>query len=307
VTAQPPVVGFVGLGAMGSRMAARLLDAGHPLVVYNRTPGRAADLERSGAQVAATPAEVAERADIVCGCLLNGAAIEQVYAGEQGLIATSKPGQVFVEHATFAPELARDLAARLRDRGADFLDAPVTGGPEAASSGQLTAMVGGTRAAVAEVSNILSAYAARVVHVGASGAGLELKLVNQLLVSCHVVAAAEAAAMIGRLNLPIETAIEVLNAGWAASAMLNRGLTRIRDQDLDASGATIGGLLEPQQLVKELAAEAQVTLTLMPVVSQIFQTAVAEGMGSMDLAAMVRLVEANSTEVTPEGRSLSAG
>ena len=288
----PPVVGFVGLGAMGSRMAARLLGAGHQLVVYNRTAERAAALERLGAQVARTPAEVAERADFVCGCLLDGAVIEELYEGSEGLIGSSRPGQTYVEHGTFAPELARHLAGLLEQRGATFLDAPVTGGPEAAASGQLTVMVGGPGGAASEASDILRAYAGRVVHIGPSGAGLQLKLVNQLLVSCHVAAAAEASAMIRRLDLPIEKAAEVLNAGWAASAMLNRGLTRLREDDLDKSEATIGGLVEPQQLVESLASEAGLSLTLMPVVSQMFRAACDEGMGSQDLAAMVRLVEA---------------
>jgi 3-hydroxyisobutyrate dehydrogenase-like beta-hydroxyacid dehydrogenase len=290
----PRVIGFVGLGAMGSRMAARLLDAGHQVVVYNRTVERAAPLERLGAQVARTPAEVAQRSDVVLGCLLDGAAIEHLYNGAEGLVASSRPGQIFVEHGTFAPALARDLAGLVEQRGAAFLDAPVTGGPEAAASGQLTVMVGGSDGAVIGAEEILRAYAAMVVHIGPSGTGLQLKLVNQLLVSCHVAAAAEATAMIRRLDLPIEKAAEVLNAGWAASAMLNRGLNRLREDALDKSEATIGGLVEPQELVATLAAEAGLSLTLMPVVSQMFKAACDAGMGSQDLAAMVRLVEAVS-------------
>src|SRR5579864_5200533 len=174
---------------MGSRMAARLAGAGYSLVVYNRTPGRASALP--GATVVATPAEVARQSDVVCGCLLNGAAVEAVYLGSEGLHGGSRNGQVYVEHGTFAPELARRLARLLQERGAAFLDAPVTGGPEAASIGQLTMMAGGPLAALTAVSEILQTYAGRLSYVGQSGAGLELKLVNQLLVSCHVAAAAE--------------------------------------------------------------------------------------------------------------------
>jgi 3-hydroxyisobutyrate dehydrogenase-like beta-hydroxyacid dehydrogenase len=285
-----PVVGFVGLGAMGSRMAAKLLEAGHPLVAYNRTAARSRLLSDLGAEIVATPAEVADRADIVAGCLLDGAAVEEVYAGPNGVMGSSRAGQVFVEHGTFAPQLARRLATRLAERGAAFLDAPVTGGPEAAAAGTLTVMVGGDAPAVATVSEVLSAYAGRVCHVGLSGAGLELKLINQLLVSCHVAAAAEALALLQRLELPLDTAADVLNSGWAASAMLERGLNRVREDGLGESAATLGGLVEPQELVAALAAEAGVGLTVMPAVSELFRAACAGGLASQDLAALVHAV-----------------
>ena len=288
------VVGFVGLGAMGGRMAARLIDAGHPLVIYNRSPERAAPLGRAGAEIVATPAEVASQADVVCGCLLNGNAIEQVYGGDDGMIGASRRGQIFVEHGTFAPDLARTLAQRLGERGATFLDAPVTGGPEAASSGNLTMMIGGPAEAVTEVSAILGSYAARIRHIGDSGAGLELKLINQLLVSCHVAAAAEAIAMLQRLQLPLDTAREILSAGWASSAMLDRSLTLLKDGLFDESEVTIGGLVEPQQLAAAAAAGVGLDLTLLPVVAKLFLDARASGLEKKDLAALVRMFEAES-------------
>jgi 3-hydroxyisobutyrate dehydrogenase-like beta-hydroxyacid dehydrogenase len=302
-----PVVGFVGLGAMGSHMATRLIGAGYALVVYNRTAERAEPLARLGAQTAASPRDVVNRADVICGCLLDGAAVEDVYRGEAGLIGASRKGQVFIEHGTFAPDLARAVARELHASGAAFLDAPVTGGPEAALAGTLTTMVGGDGAAVAAASEVIGAYAARVCYVGPSGAGLELKLVNQLLVSCHVAAAAEAAAMIRRLDLPLDAAAEVLNSGWAESAMLRRGLRRLGDQQLDESEATIGGLVEPQRLLAELAEQAGLSLTLMPIVAEMFQRATVEGLGDSDLAALVRLVEGAPTEADSPARTRVAG
>ena len=291
MTDRSTVVGFVGLGAMGSRMAARLLEAGYPLVVYNRSPERAAALGAAGAEAVATPAQVAERAQIVCGCLLDGDAIEQVYGGPDGLISRSRRGQVYVEHGTFAPSLARDVAARLGARGATFLDAPVTGGPEAASSGNLTMMIGGSAEALKKVSDVLGSYAARIRYIGDSGAGLELKLVNQLLVSCHVVAAAEAIAILRQLRLPLDVASEVLNAGWAASAMLDRSLTRHRNELSEESDVTIGGLVEPQRLAAQLAAGLGLDLTLLPTVAKLFADASMNGMAKKDLAALVRMFQ----------------
>jgi 3-hydroxyisobutyrate dehydrogenase-like beta-hydroxyacid dehydrogenase len=297
MTVQTRTVGFVGLGAMGSRMAARLLAAHFKLVVYNRTPERADALRAQGAEVVSTPAEVAERTDVVCGCLLDSAAVAHVYGSAQGLISKSRRGQIYVEHGTFAPQLARDLAGQLGQRGATMLDAPVTGGPEAASAGELTVMVGGPEGAVADMADVFGAYAGRVLHIGASGSGLQLKLVNQLLVTCHVAAAAEASAMIQRLDLPLAASAQVLNAGWGASAMLARTLRRLQSGDLGVSEATIGGLIEPQRLLRDLAQEAGVTLSTAAAAAQMFTDACEAGNESADLAAMVLVADAGASPV----------
>jgi 3-hydroxyisobutyrate dehydrogenase-like beta-hydroxyacid dehydrogenase len=288
-------VGFVGLGAMGSRMAANLLRRELPVTVYNRTSSRAEELRDLGADVASTPAEVAEAATIICGCLLDAAAIEEVYLGADGLLGGSRPGQVYVEHGTFPPELARRIARVASARGAEFLDAPVTGGPEAATTGNLTVMVGGSTSAVEVASPILASYAGRICHVGGSGAGLELKLVNQLLVSCHVAAAAEATALLKTLGLPVDVAADVLSAGWAASAMLERALARYTDDPAIASPASIGGLLEPQLLAEQLAADSGVHLTLFPAAMALFRGAVDAGGGHSDVAALYTAVHHERT------------
>lgn len=286
----PRTVAFLGLGAMGAPMAGRLLTAGHRVVVWNRTPARAQALHAAGAQVAATPAEAAGAADLVLGCLLDGAAVEQTYLGPDGAAEAARPGQVFVEHGTFAPKLARDLGAFLEARGADFLDAPVTGGPEGAAAGTLTTMVGGSAAALAEAAAVLSGYASRIRHVGGQGAGLELKLVNQMLVSCHVAAAAEAVALLQRREVDLEVAREVLGSGWAASTMLERTLTRLTRAPHEPSGATLAGLLEPQRLAAELAAQAGMPLALLPAAQALFVRARDLGLGGHDLSGLAAAV-----------------
>jgi 3-hydroxyisobutyrate dehydrogenase/2-hydroxy-3-oxopropionate reductase len=143
----------------------------------------------------------------------------------------------------------------------------------------------------------LGAYAGRVLHIGASGSGLQLKLVNQLLVTCHVAAAAEASAMIRRLNLPLAMAADVLNAGWGASAMLARSLQRLQNGNLGESDSTIGGLLEPQRLLRDLALEAGISLSTTSAAAQMFSAACDSGNGSADLAAMVLVAEATALPV----------
>jgi 3-hydroxyisobutyrate dehydrogenase-like beta-hydroxyacid dehydrogenase len=292
VTNADPVVGFVGLGAMGSRMAHRLVASGCRVIVFNRSAPRTDSFRRRGVPVAESLAQVAEQADVVCGCLLDGAAIEEVYGGDDGLIPASRAGQLFIEHATFDPGLAETIARRLDERGALFLDAPVSGGPERAEQGTLTAMVGGATDGVIRGTPVIEQYATTIRHVGLSGAGLKLKLINQILVSCHVAAAAEATALIGRLDLPLDVAAEILTSGWASSTMLERSLERVRLNQLDESEATIGGLAEPQALAQALARDAGVSLTVFGAAAELFRTACARGQGRHDLAALAAAVDA---------------
>jgi 3-hydroxyisobutyrate dehydrogenase-like beta-hydroxyacid dehydrogenase len=284
-------IGFVGLGVMGSAIVQRLLQAGHPVVVHNRTPARAQPLVRLGAIAVSTPAKVAQASVHVFACLLDNAAVESVYLGANGLVGAARPGQVFVEHATFAPATARRIAASVASRGAHFLDAPITGGPEGAAAGTLTAMVGGSPAALSVVAEIMGAYTREILRVGKVGRALELKLVNQLLVSCHIAAAAEAAAMIRQLHLPVEVSERALMSGWASSAMLARVLPRAASDTYTSTGATIGGLIEVQRLVAELATQQDLSLQVFDAARARFALAMAESLGGYDPAALALLHE----------------
>jgi 3-hydroxyisobutyrate dehydrogenase-like beta-hydroxyacid dehydrogenase len=280
-------VAFVGLGAMGRRMASRLLAAGFDLTVHNRTRARESELVDLGATSAASPAELGATADVVIGCLLDDAAVEQVYRGDSGLISTAHAGQVFIEHATFSPALAREVERELAKRDAVFLDAPVSGGPEGAAGGTLTVMVGGDEQAVAAATPMMTAYSSRVVHVGPAGAGLELKLVNQLLVSCHAAAAAEAAELMTRMGMRLDVAASVLDVSWAGSAMLSRMFSRRLAGDNAQSEATVEGLATPQRLVGELLAEHDFAPAVSGAALEEFAAARAKGRGRHDLTELL--------------------
>ncbi|WP_448006694.1 NAD(P)-dependent oxidoreductase [Agromyces bauzanensis] len=273
-------VGFLGPGVMGSPMVRALVAAGYRVTVWARRPGAA---EIAGAHAVARPSDAAE-ADLVIGCLLDDTVVREVYAG-----IGPRAGQVFVEHGTYSPATARELAERFAGRRAAFLDAPVTGGPEGAAAATLTTMVGGDRPAFDRARDALSCYSASITHVGASGAGLELKLVNQLLVSVHLLAAAEAAAVLERIDLDPIVAATVLGGGWADSAMLRRTLAALAEGDTRGRGATIGGLVEVQLLVAQCLASAGVGGRLLPVAREAFAEAMAAGLGDSDPAALVEL------------------
>jgi 3-hydroxyisobutyrate dehydrogenase-like beta-hydroxyacid dehydrogenase len=280
----PESVGFVGLGAMGERMAARLVAAGHPVVVWTRS-GRTL----VGALSASTPADLAARVDLVAGCLLDDAAVEAVYLGDDGLLAGAARGTVLLEHGTFSPALARRVGDEAAGRGLAFLDAPVTGGPEGAADGTLVTMVGGDIGALGRHRATIAAYLGAVEHVGPLGAGLALKLVNQHLVSVHLGAAAEAAALLAAAGIAADRALAVLMGGWASSAMLERELPRALSGDFTSAGATIGGLIHVQELIARAFAESGLESRLLPVVRELFADAVARGLADADPAALTSL------------------
>lgn len=266
-------------------MVARLSAAGHPVVAWTRDP-RGKRLPR-GVVLVPRPENVAARCDVVLGCLLDDAAVDRVYLADDGLLRAARTGTVFVEHGSFSPGLAEILADKAHEHGATFVDVPVTGGPEGADAGTLIGMAGGSSAALGAATLALRTYLAVVHEVGGPGSGLRLKLVNQYLVSAHLAAAAEAAALVSRSDIPGPVAQAVLGSGWAASAMLARSLPRALARDFGSAGATIGGLVHVQRLVSDAFGTAGIKPRLLPVVRALFDDAVASGNMGSDPAALV--------------------
>ncbi|MEV6101226.1 NAD(P)-dependent oxidoreductase [Nocardia sp. NPDC051981] len=281
-------VGLIGTGAMGTQIATRIIAAGHRLAVHNRTRANALAVENAGGQWCGSARELAGASRIVISCLRNTFAVEAVYGGSDGLLCGARPGQIFVEHGTFAPATARDLAALAREQGAAFLDAPVTGGPAGAAQGTLTIMAGGDADAIDQVTPLLKSFGSRVIRIGGSGAGLELKLVNQLLVGAHMTAAAEAIRVLDRVGLDLGLAAEVLLSGWAESTMLRRAFTQLALGAVEHTGATISGMSEVLDLVNRLRDDARLSGPVLDATTASFRAAVACGAGELDPAALAR-------------------
>lgn len=295
-----PGLGFIGTGAMGTEMVLRLLAAGHTVTVSNRRRANAARAETAGAAWADQPCDIAASSDAVLSCLLDGAAVEHVYLGEGGLLEAARPGQLFVEHGTFSPELAREVHRRLAEVGAHFVDMPVTGGPAGTRAGRLAAMAGGDTEAVERAAAIAGAYCAKVSRIGSSGAGLHLKLVNQLLVSGHMAAAAEAVALLQRVGIDLSVAGPVLESGWAASAMLNRTLAQLAAGETQHTGVKTGGMIEIQQLIEQLLGQTA-DYPVFAGSRAVFERALAVGLGEADPAAMHLAIVGAAAHTDSEG------
>ena len=225
-------VGFVGLGSMGAGMAARLLSAGHEVRVHNRTAERAGPLVDRGAALALTPRAAAEGAEAVFTMVSDDEASRAVWLGEDGVLAAdTAPGCFAVECSTLSREWVRALAGAARARSCRYIDAPVTGLPDAAADGRLTLLVGAEEGDLAAVQPLLDLLATSVLHFGAVGAGTAYKLIINLMGAVQIAGVAEGMAMAERAGLDLELVAHAIETGQAASPQVVRNAWRMVADD----------------------------------------------------------------------------
>lgn len=280
-------IGFLGAGVMGAGMVRRMLTDGYLVSVWSRSRERHRDLEAAGAVLRDSIADTVRASDIVLGCLRDTSITRECYLGAGGAIESARAGMLFVEHGTFDPALAVAIAAAADGMDCAFVDAPVSGGPERARSGDLVTMIGGSALAFDRARIVLRSYCRQIVHVGRSGTGEQLKLINQLLVSIHIAAAAEASALVAASGIDASVARETLMGGWAASTMLDRVMPRVASGDFSDSGATVGKLAEVQPLIAAMLASSGIEPRLFPAAHALFDETVASGKQDLDIAAVV--------------------
>jgi 3-hydroxyisobutyrate dehydrogenase-like beta-hydroxyacid dehydrogenase len=214
-------VGLIGLGLMGRPMAANLLKAGHELTIWNRTASRGDELVAKGAKRGATPREVAAASEVVITIVSDPPALESVLWGESGVFAGLPRGGALIESSTVTPNLEKRAAAAAAAAGADFLEAPVTGGTWGAEKGELVFMVGGEASTLKRVEPILGAMGKRWFHLGPVGAGQTVKLAMNLILDLEVQALAEALALVTRAGVPGESLVEVMQSSMGRSPLLD--------------------------------------------------------------------------------------
>jgi 3-hydroxyisobutyrate dehydrogenase len=278
-------VGFVGLGAMGAPMARHLAARGVLAVVGNRSLAKAEALAAElGARAATRPADFSG-CDLVMLCVSQDADVLQ---NVEALAQVLRAGSVVVDHSTVSRATAQQAQATLAARGIGFLDAPVSGGVEGARNGRLSVMVGGEPAVLEQVRPVLDAYAARITHMGPSGAGQATKAVNQVLVAGIAQAVCEGLALGEKLGLDPEQLLPTLGAGAAGNWFLDkRGATMLRSEF--APGFKCAHLLKDLRIVAAMAAAAGIRH---PVIDQSladYAELVAEGCGDEDTSALIRL------------------
>lgn len=281
-------VAFLGLGVMGYPMAGHLARAGHRVTVYNRTPAKSGQwVAEHGHCSAGTPKTAAEGADIVFCCVGNDDDLRSVVLGDDGAFAGMKSGAVFVDHTTASAEVARELSATARERGLQFIDAPVSGGNLGAINGALTVMCGGEAAAFAAIQPVAMAYSKAVTLLGDSGAGQLAKMVNQIAIAGLVQGLAEAIAFGQKAGLDMKAVLGVIGKGAAQSwQMDNRGPTMIDDK-FDF-GFAVDWMRKDLGLVLDEAKRNGARLPVTALVDQFYADLQAQGGNRWDTSSLIR-------------------
>jgi len=271
-------------------MAGHVLAGGHPLTVYNRTAAKTAELRGEGAAVANSPAEVAERSEIVITMLTDTPDVEEVVAGPRGVIEGIRPGSVVVDMSTISPRSERALDQKLRGRGAALVDAPVSGGDVGARNATLAIMAGGDREAFERVRPVLGLMGKTITYCGPSGSGQLAKLCNQILVSVTLLGVGEALVFARKCGLDPSLMIEAVSGGAAQSWQLTNLGPRIIKRDF-APGFMVDLVQKDLRLVLEACASSGVSLPATGLVHQLFGSAQAHGSGREGTQSLAKVLE----------------
>jgi 3-hydroxyisobutyrate dehydrogenase-like beta-hydroxyacid dehydrogenase len=281
-------VAFLCLGAMGAPMAGHLARAGHEVVVWNRTASRAeAWRAEHGGRSAASPAAAAAGARFVFACTGADPDLRAITLGPDGAFGALARGAVFVDHTTASPALARELSAAARARGAEFLDAPVSGGQDGARRGALTVMVGGDPAALERARPLLGAYARQLTWMGPSGAGQLTKLVNQICLAGLIQSLAEGLAFAERAGLEPRRVVEVISKGAAQSWQMDHRAATMLEGRFDF-GFAVDWMRKDLSLCLDEARRNGAPLPLAALVDQFYADLQAQGGGRWDTSSLIR-------------------
>jgi 3-hydroxyisobutyrate dehydrogenase len=284
-------IGFLGLGIMGSRMAANVARAGFPLTVWTHTPGKAEKwAAEHGAGVAASPAAVAERSDVVVSMVGDGAQVASVLSGADGVIEAARPGLLCVDMSTIGPTAAREIAAALAERGVALIDAPVTGSSPRAEDGSLTIMCGAEAEQYQRVRPLLESMGKLIVHVGELGQGQMLKLINNTLGAVNAAAVAEALLLAKATGIDLDALVEVVSAGSGASMQLELKSKPMREHDYTTLFKA-EHMLKDVRLCLQEAQGADVPFPSGAHAQDLLTATIARGLGERDYAALIEAAE----------------
>ncbi|SEI10449.1 3-hydroxyisobutyrate dehydrogenase [Rhizobium tibeticum] len=283
------VAAVIGLGSMGAGMARSMKRAGLDVVGYDIAPAAIDRFVADGGRGATSPGDAVRGADIIVSVVVNGAQTEALLFGAGGVASVMKPGSVFISSATMDPAVARDLAQQVESLGLHYLDAPISGGAAKASSGQLTIMASGSRAAFEAAQPALEAMAAKVYELGdAAGTGAAFKMINQLLAGVHIAAACEAIAFAAKQGLDLDKVYEVITASAGNSWMFENRIPHVLAGDYTPLSA-VEIFVKDLGIVQDMARSERYPVPLVAAALQMYLAASGAGMGRDDDSSLARL------------------
>lgn len=278
-------LGFVGLGAMGGRMAKRLLDAGHTVTGYNRTKSKGDWLVEAGMLWGETPRAVAEAADVTFSMVTNTAAVEAITSGPDGILAGLGPGKIYVDMSTISPSTSQELAAQVAETGAQMLDAPVSGSVSTLEAGELSVMVGGDADAFERVKPVLLDIGRKATHVGGNGLAVGMKIATNLSLAVQMLAFSEGLLLAEKSGIPRETAAEVLFNSVIASPMIKYRGPFVLDMP-DEAWFDVNMMQKDMLLALGMGRELDVPLPTTAVTNEMLTAARGMGLAEYDFAVL---------------------
>ncbi|QDR82488.1 NAD(P)-dependent oxidoreductase [Sporomusa termitida] len=285
-------IGFIGIGAMGKPMAQNLLKSAEvQLYIYDVNAAAMAELAAQGATACPSPRALAAAASVIIMMLPNAAVVESTLTGEQGLLAGGTAGQTIIDMSSVAAGSTKKMAALAQARGIAYIDAPVSGGVAGAAAATLTIMVGGEAAAVQGVLPLLQRLGKKIYHVGASGAGDAMKVVNNLLLGINMAAVAEALVLGARSGLDPRVMLEIIQASSGRSYALEAKAEKFILNNNFAAGFAIDLEYKDLELAMETARSLEIPLPVGALTQQVFAMARAKGLGREDISAVIKVWE----------------
>jgi len=279
-------VAFLGLGIMGRPMASSLVKAGHQVTVWNRTPGKEVD----GAHIASSPAEAAQGAEVVWMSVSDTKAVESVLFGPQGVESSLQEGMTVVDSSTISPSATRKFAERVRARGTDYVDAPVTGSKTGAENATLTFMIGGDENTVQKLMPLFSAMGKQFFRMGETGKGQAAKLVMNLQIALIYEGFAEALTLATKLGVEADTLLPLIQGSMVRSGVVDYKAPFITKRDFSPN-FPLRLMHKDLRLALEAAKEARVKLPGLETVEEIYEMATEDGHENLDYAATLTLLE----------------
>ncbi|WP_238314026.1 NAD(P)-dependent oxidoreductase [Methylobacterium crusticola] len=294
-----PTLGFIGIGLMGEAMTRRLLDRGWTVTVWNREPGRLDTVVPYGARAAASPARVAEASDVVLVCVLDTDAVQACVFGPDGVAQARPAPALLVDFSTIDPEATRRFAQALGGTG--WIDAPISGGPDAARDGRMTVMAGGSETDLARVRPVLADLAGNVTRMGGVGAGQTTKMINQAIVGAGFVVMAEALALAERAGIDAAALPACLEGGFADSSLLRRLYPQMQARAFDPPKSYARQLLKDLRSLGAFAQGLGLDLPMAGAAQAQYRAHVEAGSGLRDSASIIDLYQARDPQARDPG------
>jgi 3-hydroxyisobutyrate dehydrogenase-like beta-hydroxyacid dehydrogenase len=282
-------LGFVGLGVMGGNMVARLLDKGHTVTGYNRTRSKAQWLIDRGMNWGDSPRAVSAAADFTFSMVTNAAAIDSITEGPEGILAGLRPGELLIDMSTVSPAVSRALAAKVREKGADMIDSPVSGSVITLQEGKLSVMVGGRREAFERAKPVLLDVGPKVTYVGDNGLALAMKIATNLSLAVQMLAFSEGVLLAEKSGIARETAVDVLTHSAIGSPMVQyRGPFVLKMPD--EAWFDVNMMQKDMLLALEMGRHLDVPLPTTAVTNEFLTAARGMGLAKQDFAVMFEVL-----------------